>query len=576
MKKQKLLITIFTLLVVVVGVSFAYFLLGAKVTGNGSTGNAETAELIKVVYDAKDNNINGTLLPGNSLTKEIDVKITPGSDELNKEAIYNIYLDIESNNFEKCTEQTATNKCIINAKELSYRVEEDGEDITPEDNDLTGKQGKVRLVKVIKKDVQEEVTYHYTIKITFEDTGADQNHNAKKSFSAKVNVEFAEEVDPKEPSEETLAKLELSSQGPVGAITGPSCNGEKDEDCYSLSTYHKNNMAQNGVFSAEDDFGTSYVFRGFVQNNWVKFGQEDGEDLWWRIIRVNGNGTIRLIYSGKGSSASTTGTGTQIATNYSDVYSPGINQQYNADSGDNTYVGFMYGSTGQTKYDDTHKNNAKSTIMTELETWYKKTTLGSLSSKIDINTGFCNDRGLSAGNHGSYLGPTGGYNQVQTTYAPYDRLLEADTTIVAKEQKPTLKCGKDATAQKRDLFTGPSATPGGTDGKNGKVEGNGKLSVPVGLITSDEVVFGGGFMYHSNNGYWLYTNQNYWTMSPYHFNGSTADVFFVGNDGTLSNYNVDDAYGVRPVINLKADTKIEFQDPSGANKGTTSNPYIVK
>ena len=83
-------------------------------------------------------------------------------------------------------------------------------------------------------------------------------------------------------------------------------------------------------------------------------------------------------------------------------------------------------------------------------------------------------------------------------------------------------------------------------------------------------------MYHSNNGYWLYTNQNYWTMSPYHFNGSTADVFFVGNDGTLSNYNVDDAYGVRPVINLKADTKIEFQDPSGANKGTTSNPYIVK
>ncbi len=378
-----------------------------------------------------------------------------------------------------------------------------------------------------------------------------------------------------EAGKSILANNEV--KGFVSSVTGPSCDGEKGTECYTSGTY-KNNMAQNGLYEAEDDFGASYVFRGAVNNNWVKFGQEGSDDLWWRIIRINGNGTIRLIYAGKGSSPSTTGTGTQITTTYSDVYSTGVNQKYNADYNDNTYVGLMYGSTGQSNYGATHVNTSKSTIMTELETWYTKTTLGALISKIDVNTGFCNDRGLADENHGSYLGPNGGYKQVQTAYAPWDRLLETDTTSAAKKQEPTLKCGKDATAQKRDLFTGPEATGGGTEGKNGKVEGNGKLSVPVGLITSDEVVFAGGFMYQNNNGYWLYTNQNYWSMSPSYFynSGSSqyASVFIVYSYGNLSNTNVSGAnIGVRPVINLKANTNFTFESEDA--KGTISNPYIV-
>ena len=280
-----------------------------------------------------------------------------------------------------------------------------------------------------------------------------------------------------------------------------------------------------------------------------------------------------MIYAGKGSSPSTTGEGTQIATTYSD----GINQKYNEKYDDNTYVGFKYGLTGQTKYGDTHKNNAKSTIMTELETWYKKTTLGSLISKIDVNTGFCNDRELSPENHGNYLGPTGGYNQEPTAYAGYHRTHVSksdnwDTT----DQEPTLKCANPT----RDLFTGPSATTGGIEGKNGKVEGNGVLEYPVGLITADEVIYAGGFAGQNNDEYWLYTNQNYWTMSPYYFYNSGlsryAYMFIVYSYGYLTRDNVNTAYGVRPVINLKADTKIDFQDPDGENKGTISNPYIVK
>ncbi len=371
----------------------------------------------------------------------------------------------------------------------------------------------------------------------------------------------------KEAGDTILANNKV--KGAITSVTGPSCDGEKGSTCYSSGSDSKtNNMAQNGLYEAEDNFGASYVFRGTVNNNWVKFGQEEGQDLWWRIIRVNGNGTIRLIYSGKGSSPSTTGEGTQIAT----TYKGNVNQQYNADSGDNTYVGFKYGQTGQNNYGDTHVNTNKSTIMNELETWYAKTTLGTLSSKIDVNTGFCNDRGLADEDHGSYLGPTGGYNQVQTAYAGYHRTFASKSTSWdTTSQRPTLKCSNTT----RDLFTGPNATAGGTDGKNGKIEGNDKLTNPVGLITMDEVIYAGGFGGQNNYNYWLHTGQGYWTMSPcYASSSGTAVMFYVTANGYLNYTSVDyTGTGVRPVINLKADTHFTFESEDA--KGTISNPYIV-
>ena len=103
---------------------------------------------------------------------------------------------------------------------------------------------------------------------------------------------------------------------------------------------------------------------------------------------------------------------------------------------------------------------------------------------------------------------------------------------------------------------------------SGSSKGNHKLTYPIGLITSDEVVLAGGFGGSSNNSYYLYTGQYYWTMSPAVYNGY-AIVFRVFSDGSLSSGNgVDIANGVRPVINLKADV-------SFTGEGTASNPYEV-
>ena len=56
-----------------------------------------------------------------------------------------------------------------------------------------------------------------------------------------------------------------------------------------------------------DADGTSYYYRGSVRNNYVQFA-----GFYWRIIRINGDGSIRLLYAGTTKDA--TGTNAQIGT----------------------------------------------------------------------------------------------------------------------------------------------------------------------------------------------------------------------------------------------------------------------
>ena len=93
------------------------------------------------------------------------------------------------------------------------------------------------------------------------------------------------------------------------------------------------------------------------------------------------------------------------------------------------------------------------------------------------------------------------------------------------------------------------------------------IKEPVGLITADEVAYAGGVWGITNRIYYLYNNAYYWTMSPCFFSGR-SDVFNVNSTGALNGYWVDDSVGVRPVINLKADTKFQ-------GSGTSDSPFEV-
>ncbi len=359
--------------------------------------------------------------------------------------------------------------------------------------------------------------------------------------------------NPISPSEVTLSKLGLHSQGKIENITGPACR----DNCTIQD--------QNGVYESEDNNGTSYFFRGTVDNNWVKFGQKDNQDIYWRIIRINGNGSIRLIYSGLGN-ATAIGEGTMIQN--------GV--KYNNSDNDNAYVGYYFGKTGQSTYEATHTNAQKSSIAEILDKWYSENLESNYDKYIDIESGFCGDRQINNTlNETWYSSDTKrGYNTEETMYSPWGRILDQNANM-RDYSKATLKCGVspltnevDNTALKRDLYTTKNA-------KNG----NEVLNKPIGLITADEVVFGGMVFVgqiHAGTNY-LYTNRNYWTMSPASYSGyGNANIFVVHSDGFLT-YDGPEFEnnwpGVRPVINLKAESEFTFHNLDQLY-GTSGNPYV--
>ena len=268
-----------------------------------------------------------------------------------------------------------------------------------------------------------------------------------------------------------------------------------------------------GLYKTQDDRGESYYFRGAVNNNWVKFA-----GYYWRIIRINGDGSVRLIYQGiKPTNQDST---TQITKSY-----------YNSNYYDNEDVGFMY------TYGQVHGLTNSSTIKEKLDNWYV-TNLASYASKLEINVGFCNDRSIYSGT---------GLGSNSTYYNAYKRLEQ--------NKNPSLKCEDN-----RDLFSVKESNIG-----------NQALDNPIGLITADEIAMAGGGYNIINKNYYLYTNQYYWTMTPYGFPEDAA-VLFVTANGSLDYYYAGDtmgnSLGVRPVINLSSKVTI-------TGSGTSEDPYSI-
>ena len=306
-----------------------------------------------------------------------------------------------------------------------------------------------------------------------------------------------------------------------------------------------------GMYAADDDYTAttgmkSYYFRGAVNNNWVKFGQENGKDIYWRIIRINGDGSIRMIYSGttdpKNESSVTgsngvymTGTGTQInATTY----------DFNSSYDNPAYVGYMYTASAQ------HGNSTSSTIKTTIDNWYKKTTLETDSvtkALISQDQIFCNDRSVTTSESGT-PGEISGSMSTNTFYY-YGAHVRLKTY-----KNPILTC---PTAS--DKFTSKKSSIG-----------NKALDYPVGLITADEVAMAGGKSGTENSTYYLHTNQSYWSGSPHSFYGDYSNAYEYGVDyvGYIAASFVNVDFGARPVVSLSSKAKL-------SGNGTYDDVYTV-
>ena len=318
--------------------------------------------------------------------------------------------------------------------------------------------------------------------------------------------------------------------------------------------------------SAEDDNGTSYYFRGAVTNNYVEFANKC-----WRIVRVSGDGSVKLILHNDNITevanpcdAANNSEDAAFARYSGATYKSRFNSSYN----DNAYVGFMYGTvpgcenhpeitdtkycnnSGYTwifskSYADAHANINKSTILTNLETWYTN-NLKTYESVI-ADTVWCNDKTNvtdTAFNPWSYGGnATGlGYGTNKTYYGATQRLVS--TSGRAGGTGPSLKC-------------------------NGELS---KINSKVGLITADELAFAGYASNLANTTTYLQENATatWWSLSPGYFNDSVAFVCVVnGDDGYFTNYSVPTDVAVRPSISLKSTTNV-------TGNGTSENPYVVE
>ena len=294
--------------------------------------------------------------------------------------------------------------------------------------------------------------------------------------------------------------------------------------------------------STEDDYGTSYYFRGAVTNNYVEFANKC-----WRIVRVGGDGSVKLILHNDNPTgaanpcdAANNSASAAFARYSGTTYTSKFNEKYD----DNAYVGFKYGTVGASGYASAHANTNNSTILTNLETWYNN-NLKTYESVIDDNV-WCNDKTNIADtsyNPWGYSNVTGlGYGTNVTYYGATQRLVS--TSGSAGGTGPSLKC-------------------------NGELS---KINSKVGLITADELALAGYAYAKNNTTTYLQenaTSNSWWSLSPGDFYGYNAFVWRVGgSNGYFVNVDVRSTSGVRPSISLKSTTNV-------TGEGTSSSPFII-
>ncbi len=627
MAKEKIkdILTITTsifLLIVVIGISYAAF----TYSGVGQKTNTITTGAITMSYMESSNTISmNNALP----TTDTTGKTRKNTGEYFDFTVKSSIVGNTDINYEiAAKEETGNTFSGSNIKYYLTTVDSAGKETEvmapriyyeePSGNVYTGRPSDMMSLFVGNLNQQGDTTINYRLRLWVDENYNPQNDNGGLTYKVRVNV-YGQTSDTVAQAEDTYCKdngfttlsdcmlvMNNHEASVESAKTAIKAKGTPD-----FSKIAPNDTETDGLYMAEDDEGESYYYRGAVKNNYVSFA-----GFTWRIIRRNGDGSVRMIYSGK----STSDTGDAVTIGES---------QFNSKYWDPTYVGYKYnedfslhennGTTGYdwftntTKYNfgtgytfdqstrkftltgdikqltwnDNHDeivnnqlyscletscnvvykvtgysnattmivqpisyssnslltaqtNKTDSPIKTKLDNWYK-TNMTSYTSKLADET-FCSDRSISSG--------TGYKTDSYTFYGAYNRLQD--------NKKPSLKCG-----QNNDKFKMSNESA--------------KLDYPVGLILADEVALAGGRAYYNgdyspNSNYYLYNGKYYWTLSPSYIlsNYSIASVWFVLPSGSLSPWgDVPYSIGVRPVINIKADTMITKGD------GSSLNPFVI-
>ena len=533
--KKVIIIGIVIIVLLLIGVAFAYLT---------TTLHGEKEYLVRV------GSLGLRLEEGNELTleKQIPLEDSEGMildgfnfsliNEGNIETDYTIYLDdIELDEGETRMPDSA----------IRYNLTKNEKAGSADDLSNMG----VNPNRVVDSgSIAVDETINYTLRIWI-DYDATTEEASGKTFKGKLRVEASQHVIP-ETTKKILADNELQEE--KENMFNYASNG----NYLDMSSGPQNNpeYVTNGLYSIEDEDGTSYYFRGNVNNNNVQFGEytsdyyvysdgysyyqslesceaaypenvgnctqvklaSAGDKMYWKIIRINGDGSLRLIYNGTSANPDNS----DLAHSFAVGISP-----YNLEYNDSKYTGYTY------------DNGTDSFIKKEVDTWYKN-TLGSsgYDSKV-IGGRFCSDS--SGYKPASEYGFSGMDFNV---FASYDRLGQGATNY-AKPNAPVLNC--------------PSTS---------EIYG-GSYRLKAGLITADELVLAGENHGATTDSYLSpgKSGIEYWSMTPAVFRIGSASVWT--ESGNLFFNSVDGSSAVRPVINVTTENGFTSGD------GTVENIYVI-
>ncbi len=319
----------------------------------------------------------------------------------------------------------------------------------------------------------------------------------------------------------------------------------------------------NGLYSNSDEDGITYYYRGNINNNNLVFGAYDedyyvygnvlgtglnyyqskescieagnsddfcvktklasaGDKMYWKIVRVNGDGSLRLFYNGGGFiAADHINCGNPSSLNLAEFSGAVGNVLYNLENNDSKYSGYTY------------DNGTDSFIKKEVDTWYNN-TLGSNSnydSKVILGR-FCSD---SSGYNYDGMGHFSGYDRLGQTFSEFD-----------KDNAPTFICPSTSESY------------------------GGSYRLKAGLITADELAFSGAAYTVPENSYLSLGEDglSYWSMTPHNYFTNISASFVQDRYGLLGSDL--SSQSVRPVINLTTENCTLIGD------GTLDNPYMLE
>ena len=568
MQKKQTILVVASLLVVVLSVTLAYFT--AQIIGEGKNISVSSADL-KIVFTDTDGNIEGSnITPGWSNSKTFTVK-----NESNGTYKYDIIIKDLVNTFKTY-------------KYLQYKITStDGGYNMTYYSYLPKSSTKEDVALAYEISIDKGKTHTYTIEIKYvNDEYVDQSIDMGQSLSGTIYIrEFTKPTmkltdklmadNPTIGTRTTFTAFTETNTGTLykateqigtneskdvyyfagdaknnwvkfGKTTESSCTYKGKEVIYANMTNQTTktpenetectstnicNVNRNGLYAVGL---TESECSGMDGAKWITekatWNGTSTKDIYWRIIRTNADGSIKLLYAG-----------TSPDTEKAYIGMSAFNTSYN----DPMYVGYKYGTTGS--LENNRLNTNDSTIKTYIDNWYKN-NLTAYTKYLSKDAVYCNDRNL-ASEHG---------------YSTTDSFRYYSLERIRTNKQPTYNC-----INMRDAFSVNNTSA--------------KLDYPVGLMTIDELSYAGGetgepltapyIWYYTNaNGESSYASATFWSLSPSGWFSSGSYVWFVlgsGSPGILGEGGIFYSLAVRPSVSLLSCNLISRRN------GSPENPYVV-